>query len=193
MGLLDSLFGRKKLPPSNTALLGAISTAELTVRTELGLEPVPEAGLAVRPVAASQFARVREELESLLRVAAKDMGAETRLQADEYGMLWVIVADPDFPDVVATAQIAAQTITEEGFRDQLLCAVFPFADASKAVLNLVYSFKRGSFYAFAPRPGNSRDVTLEIRAHSILEGELPLEKDMSFRYPLWGLPFGAPA
>lgn len=189
MGLLDALFGRRKLPPSTTEKLGAIAGAELTVRSELGVEPTGEAGLAVRPVAASMFERAREQLEGMVRAAGESLGSRTELRPDEFGFVWVLVADEDFPDLVATAQVAAQAITEEGFRDQLLCAVFSFADPSGAPLHMVYAFKRGTFYAFAPRPGQRRDVALEIRAHSLLQGELPLEKDMGFRYPLWGLPF----
>lgn len=187
MGLLDAIFGRRKLPPSRTELLSALAGAELTVRTELTHEPTGKAGLAVRSVAASEFDRARADLEAMLRLAGQDLGSTTSIVHDEYGYLWVLVSDEDFTDLVATAQIAAQTVAESGFRDQLLCAVFPFTGAD-GPLEIVYSFKRAKFYAFAPRPGQKREVALEIRAHSLLKGELPLEEDMSYRYPLWGTP-----
>jgi hypothetical protein len=190
VGILDALFGRKRLPPSQTAKLGAIATAELTLSTELGATPSGSVGLAVKSVAASEFERVKNDLEQLLRTAGEDLGSTTALRTDEYGFVWVIMTDEDFSDLVAEAQITAQTLTEEGFRDQLLCAVFPFRDADGKPLQLVYSFKRGSFYAFAPRDHSARDIALELRVHALLEAELPLEKELEYRYPLWGAPLG---
>ncbi len=168
--------------------MGAIAGAELTIRTDLGIEPVGRMGLAVRSVAASHFERVRADVERVLGMAAQDLGSRTWLKADEYGFLWAVVADPDFPDLVAAGQIVAQMISEEGFRDQLLCAVFPFSGGSVGNLHFIYSFKRGSFYAFAPRTGMQRDTSLELRAHALLERELPLESKLEYRYPLWGIP-----
>jgi hypothetical protein len=190
VGLLDAVFGRSKLPVSKTALLGAVAGADLTVRTELGMEPQARAALAVRAVAASEFERVKSDLEKMLSLAGQDLGSKTSVVTDEYGFVWIVVEDKDFPDVVAAVQIASEVVSEEGFRDQLLCAVFPFADERQAPLHLVYAFKRGSFYAFAPRGERQRDVALELRAHALLSHELPLEREMEYRYPLWGLPFG---
>lgn len=190
MGLFSTLFGRKKLPPSTSERLGAIASAELTIRTALEAEPTGEVGLAIRPLAASEFARVRGDVEQMLQIAGRDLGSTTELVPDEFGFLWVVVRDEDFPDLVAALQTAAQMISEEGYRDRMLCAVFPFRDARAEPLHLVYTFKRGSFYAFAPRLRQQRDLGLELRVHSVLEAELPLEKDLEYRYPLWGIPLG---
>ncbi|HVE91645.1 MAG TPA: hypothetical protein VNE62_05000 [Actinomycetota bacterium] len=189
MGILNVLFGRRRLPPSTNERLGAISGAELTVRTQLSHVPADQVALAVRGVAASSFDEVKRDLERLLAMAADDLGSTSRITTDEYGFVWVVVQDQDFPDLVAAAQIASQMVLEQGFRDQLLCCVFPFLDDQQKPLHLVYSFKRGTFYAFAPRSGSARDSALELRAHALLEGELPMEKDLEYRYPLWGLPF----
>ena len=188
MGLLDAFLGRKKLPRSETSKLGAISTAELTIRTELDAEPTGQVGLVVSSVAASRFVEVRDEVTKMLELAGKDLGSAIDVSEDRYRYTWMVVSDPDFPDLVAAAQVASQTIVEAGFRDQLLCSVFPFRTSPGAVFHLVYAFKRGSFYAFAPRTGQDRDLALELRIHAVLDRELPLERELEYRYPLWGIP-----
>lgn len=190
MSLLDALFGRKRQPGSKPDRMAAVTQAEITLQTELGMRSAGKAGLAIRSLAASQFDRVRADLEQMLRLAGEDLGSVTSIVPDEYGFVWAVIADEDFPDLVAGAQVASTTILEEGFGDQLLCAVFCFEDAAGLPLHLVYAFKRGTFYAFAPRSGQKRDLSLELRTHALLEGELPLEKDLEFRYPLWGTPLG---
>jgi hypothetical protein len=189
MGLLSVLFGRKRLPASKLGGLGAVAAAELTMGTELGMEPGNKAGLAIRTMASSRFEQLRTDVERVLQLAARDLGSAVSLRPDDYGYLWAVVADEDFPDLLAAMQVGAQMVAEEGYRDQLLCAVFPFVDRrTRDPVHLVYVFKRGTFYAFAPRAGQTRDTAMEMRVHSILESELPLEGSLENRYPLWGLP-----
>ncbi len=57
---------------------------------------------------------------------------------------------------------------------------------------LVYLYKRGTFYPFAPRGGESRDNELELALRGVLAEELPIETDVTRWFPLWGLPIGAP-
>jgi hypothetical protein len=54
--------------------------------------------------------------------------------------------------------------------------------------HLVYLYKRGTFYPFAPRAGERRDNELELRVHGALGSDLPVEEDLSRWFPLWGLP-----
>jgi hypothetical protein len=57
-------------------------------------------------------------------------------------------------------------------------------------VGLVYLYKQGTFYAFAPRPGaqRQRDNLLEIQVRDELAGELPMEKDLSRWLAVWGAP-----
>lgn len=204
MGLLDALFGRRKLPSTRADRLGQIVSAEVAIRTDLNHEPTGQVGLAVKSVAASSFDRVAADVERMLTLAGHDLGSEISTVRDEHGYVWLIATDPDFPDLVAEAQVAAETLKEEGYGEQLLACVFPFrpavADptglggrsggpgATDELLYVMYAFKRGTFYAFAPRAGQKRDLALELRVHAVLERELPLEADLAFRYPMWGIP-----
>jgi len=189
VGILSVLFGRKRLPRSKTEGLGAVAAAELSMRTSLGMDPGRRGGLAMRVLSGSRFEQLRSDVDRVLQIAARDLGSQVALRGDDLGYLWAVITDEDFPDLVAAVQVGAQMVVEEGFRDQLLCAVFPFkARDGGEPLHLVYSFRRGRFYAFAPRRGRTRDTAMELRVHALLEGELPLEDDLEFRYPLWGMP-----
>ena len=67
--------------------------------------------------------------------------------------------------------------------------MIPFADRSGRRVGLVYLYKQGTFYAFAPHAGGqSRDNLLEISVRDQLTGELPMETDLSRWFALWGAP-----
>jgi hypothetical protein len=54
----------------------------------------------------------------------------------------------------------------------------------------VYLFKAGTFYPFAPLPGadQQRDNVLELQVRDLLQGELPMEKDLSRWFAVWDAP-----
>jgi hypothetical protein len=63
-----------------------------------------------------------------------------------------------------------------------------FADADGRRLAVVYLYKRGTFYPFAPLSGQMRDNALELQARGVLANELPLEEDLNRWFPVWGAP-----
>ena len=81
------------------------------------------------------------------------------------------------------------TLTEKGFSEQLLAAVFKMtqADAGDRGVYWVYSYKRGSFYPFVPQGSEQRrDNAAELHFATIMDGELPVEKAAEHWYALWG-------
>ena len=66
LGLTDVLFGRKKLPKAEQEKLFAISTARITLETELGLKPTGDAAVIFKPLSAAEFVRAENELQELL-------------------------------------------------------------------------------------------------------------------------------
>jgi hypothetical protein len=107
------------------------------------------------------------------------------MKKDSYGYLWVILSDPEFEDLVSTIYMVSETLTDHGFGEQLLCAVFKFK-AEKEVF-WIYNFKQGKYYPFVP-DGKKRDASYEFRLRSIMEKELPIEKETERWYPLWDIP-----
>jgi hypothetical protein len=66
--------------------------------------------------------------------------------------------------------------------------VVGFADASGRPLGLVYLYKRGSFYPFAPLGGERRDNSLELQARGLIASDVPLEPELGRWMALWGAP-----
>ena len=50
-------------------------------------------------------------------------------------------------------------LEDSGFGPQLLCSLVGFRDAERRPLALVYLYKRGTFYPFAPLPGGRSATT----------------------------------
>jgi hypothetical protein len=78
-----------------------------------------------------------------------------------------------------------------GFGQQLLCSVIGFAgevNGEQRRLGLVYLYKRGTFYPFAPLSGDKRDNPLELQLRGVIGGDLKIEPDLARWFPVWGAP-----
>jgi hypothetical protein len=111
--------------------------------------------------------------------------------ADEFGYDWLTVRSdpPDLSSVVTDTHAVNTSLVQAGFGPQLLCSLFTFTGSESEKIALVYLFKRGTFYPFAPAPGDKvRNNVLELRVRDKLQGELPLEADLSRWFALWDAP-----
>ena len=186
MGFLDSILGKTKLPESKTEKLFAISTAAITMDANLGLKPEGSAAICFKPMESSKYEAARSEIEDLLKISTKETHTQYKVQKDEYDYLWVVLKDPDFDDLVTNIQMVSQTMIENGFGTQLLCAVYRFKGES--TVYWIYNFKQGAYYPFVPKGDKQRDTALEFRIRSVLEREMPIEKNVEMWYPMWGMP-----
>jgi hypothetical protein len=192
MGLLDTLFGRTKPVKSKSEQLFAMSTASITLQTKLSLVPGGAAGIVFRPVDSSYFRDAENELTQLLALSHKESQVAVETQTDSFGYRWVVLHDTAFEDLVATIHMVSLTLTDKGFGDQLLAAVFRFSqtDAANRAAYWIYNYKRGTFYRFVPQGGaERRDNAAELHFASVMQGELPVEKAPDAWYALWGIPF----
>jgi hypothetical protein len=191
MGLLDTLFGRTKPVKSKSEQLFAMATASVTLQTKLDLISAGAAGVVFRPVDSSYFRQAEDELTQLLGLSSKESSVTVRTETDEYGYRWIILADQVFEDLVANIHMVSLTLTDKGFGEQLLAAVFRTnqADAANRAVYWVYNYKRGSFYPFIPQGEQRRDNAAELHFSSVMDGELPIEKAAEYWYALWGIPF----
>lgn len=187
MALRDVLFGRKKLAEPQDDRLFALSTATVTLETELGLKPAGVAAVTFKPLSSGDFTRVDTDMESLLQSAAKSAGSTIERKTDQYGFDWVIVRDPDFEDVVTSVHTVASELTAQGFGAQLLAAAFRFEGGPNPVY-WIYGFKPGKFWPFIPSGENQRDNATELELKAKLEKELPIEQDLTRWLALFDLP-----
>ena len=190
MGLRDVLLGRKKLKDPARERLFAISTARITLETELDLKPSGSAGVCFKSLSAGEFVRAENELQQLLDAVANESGAKVDRKTDEMGFEWLVVHDPDFEDIVATTHLIAQELQDRGFGGQLLAAVFPFEGKFKeGRAYWIYGFKQGSFWPFVPTgKGQERDNAEELELKAKLENELPVEQDLTRWFALFDAP-----
>src|SRR6476659_8516442 len=133
MGLTDVLFGRKKLPKAQQEKLFAISTARITLETELGLKPTGDAAVVFKPLSAAEFVRAENELQELLDSVAQESHSKVERRGDEFGFEWLIVRDNDFEELVAGVHLVASELAAHGFGEQLLAAAFKFSGADHPV------------------------------------------------------------
>lgn len=189
MRLLNILFGQGKPARSKLEGLFSISTAQITLEVQGELKPTRRAGICFRPVEAGTFVDAEREVLDVAVAGTKDSDTRVENHTDEYNFRWLVFEDEEFEDLVAAVYVSAQTLAEKGYRDQLLASVFGF-EGPKGRVYLIYNYKLGKYYPFAPMPDGSqnRNYALELRVQSLMQKELPMEKDTTQWYPLWGIP-----
>ena len=190
LGLRDVLFGRKKLKDPARERLFAISTARITLESELDLKPAGAAGVCFKPLSAGEFVRAENELQQLLDAVASESGSKVERHTDEMGFEWLVVRDADFEDLVTTVHLIANELQDRGFGPQLLAALFPFEGKFKeGHVYWIYGFKRGAFWPFVPTgTDQERDNAEELELKAKLEQELPIEQDLTRWFGLFDAP-----
>ena len=190
MGFLDALLGgkNKKVALPAPDRLFAMTTAQITLETGLGLTHKKSAGIVFQPLGTADFEGILAETEELLKGTAEETGTEVTSSEDEFGYRWLILSDDDFEDIVVSLNTISVALQGSGYGDRLLCAVFAFEEKGKP-LYFIYNFKRGTYYPFVPAPGEqARDSERELRLQSQIGAELPFEKDVTRWFPLWQIP-----
>lgn len=191
MTLWETITGRTRPKRANLDALFAVPSAALTLQAAAGLTPTGDGSVCYRAATGAGFHETQDEVLALLRGSSDAPEVET--STDEYGYAWLQVhRDPDDPAGVAglcTDLHAVNTTLEaEGFGTGLLCSLVPFEDPTGRRVGLVYLYKKGTFYPFAPAGDRRRDNLLELQVRDVLQGELPIEPELSGWLALWGAP-----
>lgn len=181
MGLLDVLFGRSKPVKPDLDQLFGLTSAAITLRAASELRPTGLGSVCFAAVEGGAFTEIQQDLHTLL---------STESSHDDYGYTWLLSRhDPeDVTGLVTDLHAVNSTLEEHGFGPQLLCSLVGFKDDSGRSLALVYLYKRGSFYPFAPLPGRKRDNPLELQVKALVTDDLRIEQDLSRWFPVWGAP-----
>ncbi len=188
MGLTDILFGRKRLKEASGEKVFALSTARVTLEVELGLRTGGAAAVCFKPLSSGDFVRVDNDVQELLDAVAQTCESRVRRRSDDYGFQWIVVEDPDLEDLVNTIHVVASELKARGFGPQLLASIFRF-DGGDHPVYLIYGYKRGAFWPFVPTgQDQERDNAEELALKAKLEGELPIEQDLSRWFGLFGAP-----
>ncbi len=164
--------------------LFGMSTAYMTMQADLGYDHCGEAALCFSGVDSTRFDDAVGQVEAILEAGEIETGTGFHRYEDDHGYHWFVLEDDDPEDLVTSIHFAADQFIEEGFGSRLLAAVFGF-EGSDGPAYWIYSFRRGAYYPFSPAGDHERNQRIEFKLRSVLDGELGIENDESYWYPLW--------
>ena len=186
MGLFDSLLGRSKQAQPNLDALFSLPGATLTLEAAADIRPTGVGAVCFREAEGGPFARVKGEITALLD------GAEPQEVRDSYWYTWLVVrrASDDVVALVTDLHGVNSSLESAGFGPALLCSTIGLRTTSGQPVALVYLYKRGTFYPFAPVDADAqrRDSALELQVRALVTSDLPIENDVTRWFPIWGAP-----
>jgi hypothetical protein len=193
MGFWQVVTGRTKPKQAKLDALFHVPSAAITLQTTLGLTATGDGAVCYRGAAGAGFATTQTDLVAL--VSSGSDAPRVNTTTDEFGFTWLELdhdpvdpANPDLTSLCTGLHAVNSTLEEQGFGPGLLCSLVPFVGADGRAVGLVYLYKQGTFYPFAPNGPQSRDNLLEIQVRDALRGELPMEEDLGRWLAIWGAP-----
>jgi hypothetical protein len=158
MGFLDSLLGRTKPVQPKLDDLFALPSAAITLEAGAGFTPTGSGSVCFRSVEGRSFSDVEKDIRDLLNATSGKEGLPVEVTKDTYGFTWLVSShlSNELEALVTDLHAVNSSLVDNGFGPQLLCTLVAFRDAEERRLGLVYLYKRGSFYPFAPMSGERR-------------------------------------
>lgn len=187
MGLWDSMLGRSKPVDANLDVLFAVPGAALTLQAGGGFLPTGHGAVCYRANEGAAFSTMQADVQELLDA---DQGPKVERSTDSFGFTWLLCNhDSDDVEGLVTELHAVNTsLQDNGFGQSLLCSLVSFTSATGAPLALVYLYKRGTFYPFAPASPSRRDNSLELQVRGMIGDDVPIEPDLDRWLAIWGAP-----
>lgn len=187
MGFLDKVLGRTQPAKPDLDQLFAVADAALSLEAAMGLRPTGLGSVAFRATEGAAFAEMEKDLAQLLDA---DDGPDVESSKDAFGYTWLLVRhDPsDVAGLVTDLHAVNTSLEAQGFGPMLLASLASFAGDAGQRMALVYLYKRGSFYPFAPTGAQQRDSALELQVRGVLASDLRIEPDLARWFPVWGAP-----
>jgi hypothetical protein len=191
MGFLDSLLGRTKPVQPKLDDLFALPNAAITLEAGAGFKPTGSGSVCFRSVEGRSFSDVENDVRDLLNASSSaEGGLPVEVSKDDYGFTWLVSSrmSDDLGALVTDLHAVNSSLVDYGFGPQLLCTMVAFRDDQERRLALVYLYKRGTFYPFAPLTGERRDNALELQVKGVVGDDLKFEPDLARWFPIWGAP-----
>lgn len=185
MGLWDAITGRTKPIGAKKDGLFAVPAAAVTLQTSADFTSTGKGAVCFRPAEGPAFTSTLAEVVALLD---NDDDPDVEVVTDEFGFAWLVSTQDDVGALVTDLHAVTTSLELQGFGDRVLCAMVPFRDRAGRTMALVYLYKKGTFYPFAPTGHQQRDTLLEMQMRDLLATDLPVERDLSRWMALWGAP-----
>jgi hypothetical protein len=191
MGFLDALLGRTKPVQPKLDDLFALPSAAITLEAGAGFTPTGSGSVCFRAVEGRSFSDVAKDVRDLLNVSSSNEGGlPVEVTKDSFGFTWLVSShlSSEMDGLVTDLHAVNSSLVDNGFGPQLLCTLVAFRDDQERRLALVYLYKRGTFYPFAPLSGERRDNALELQVKGVIGDDLKWEPDLGRWFPVWGAP-----
>ncbi|HEX3897818.1 MAG TPA: hypothetical protein VHW74_01490 [Mycobacteriales bacterium] len=190
MGLLNTVLGRSKPAKPNLDDLFALPGAAVTLQAAADLLPTGIGSVCVKPAEGGAFAGLQTEIQQLLTVNDEAGSAKYEESTDSFGFTWLTrrTTPEDTSGLITDLHAINSTLDSAGFGPALLCTLVAFADGKAPTVGLIYLYKRGAWYPFAPTGKDKRDNMRELKIKEQLGDDLKVEPDLSRWFPVWGAP-----
>jgi hypothetical protein len=191
VGFLDTLLGRTKPVQPKLDDLFALPSAAITLDAGAGFKPTGSGSVCFRPVEGRSFSDMQKDVQELLNSSSHaEGGLPVEVTKDDYGFTWLVSSrmSDELEALVTDLHAVNSSLVDNGFGPQLLCTLFAFSDEQERRLALIYLYKRGSFYPFAPLSGERRNNALELEIKGVIGDDLKWEPDLARWFPVWGAP-----
>jgi hypothetical protein len=189
MGFLDAVLGRRKQPKPNLDQLFAVPSAAVTLEVSGGFRPTGVGSVCYRAAEGVAFATMQDDVQRLLDA---DGGPAVERVSDQFGFTWLVCRQPPeaVSELVTELHAVNRALEDTGFGASLLCSLVAFEHDDGRRLGLVYLYKQGTFYPFAPAGGGreQRDNALELQVRGMLANDLTVEPDLSRWLAVSGAP-----
>lgn len=185
MGLFDVISGRSKRPKNNLDALFNLPNAGITLQASLAFQHTGLGSVCYRTYDGPAFAQTMGEVVALLD---NDDDPDVQISQDEFGFTWLLAQQDTIEALVTDLHAVNTSLEAQGFADGLLCSLVSFKDNTGRSLALVYLYKKGTFYPFAPVGPNQRDNLLELQVKELLKHDLPIEPELTSWMAVWGAP-----
>jgi hypothetical protein len=189
VGFLDSLLGRTKPVQANLDALFELPSAAVTLQAATDLVPTGTGSVCFSTVEGRSFSDVETEVRQLIDGTLGEGASAVQVTRDSYGYTWLTITKPadQIADLVTDVHAVNSSLADNGFGPYLLCSLIVFRNAS-AKLALVYLYKRGTFYPFAPQGANRRDNALELQVKAAIGTDLKFEPELGRWFAVYGAP-----
>jgi hypothetical protein len=159
----------------------------VTLQTAAGFLPTGIGSVCFRAAEGAAFAQTQQDVVDLLD---HDDDPDVEVSTDDFGFTWLVArqSPDDVPALVTDLHTVNTSLEAQGFGPSLLCSLVGFTDPAGRTLGLVYLYKQGTFYPFAPQGPQRRDNLLELQVRDLVNDDLPVEKQLNRWMPLWGAP-----
>ena len=189
MSLLTKILGKRNSNKKNRGNYFSIIQAYQELHSNTQIEFGSVAGLLVNKDDLDFLYSPHDALFPKTTKTEMVPNSDFTIQKDDHSSNWVIIHGKNFPQTVERIHFLGEKITDQGFGNLILAAVFSIKFNSKQTY-IIFNVKSGQFHPLVLENEKTRDNVQEINLGTLLSSEkIPIEKNLELWHPLWGIPF----